>query len=536
MTRVGLDLQGREFRNEAGELCSEGDPVLAYFLSFIIGGGCICIGELNAVAPLISMFFLMTYGLINWSCFVLMHAQSPSWRPSFKYRSAKGSLIGAILCVFAMFLTDVYWALGAMLIGYGIRFHIEHKVKKGDVHVHWGTARDAARTTIAVNAVAAMRNLKAHARTFRPSFLILSDDLEDETLGRFACTMRAGHGSVVMGHVKVGDPEENVSLHTKEYSTYYQIDTSPKTYTTGCIPGFGEKKEKERCENSAFVPLDEIVSKSFYDGAVSLMQVSGIGAMRPNVVQLRFKKYWETSVSKGGTLGKGVFESKQSKNNVASMQEYIRVCDAAIKMHFGLVMTSGLSDIPWHGPAEKGEVHVWWLAPDGGLTILLPQIMTKSKFWKKRSTHVKLFFVLPGDETDESVEDGIRTATARLRVKMELVFISLSQSRGDQTVTGAPDGPLPETVAKYDALKGVTPVEKQVTHNKHAFVYRWLRISELIAEHSKDARFVFSSLPKKAEGQSGPDWYGLVHMLQSDMPPMCMIRGNNLNCLTMFQE
>ena len=38
----------------------EGDPVRGYFVSFIIACGCICIGELNAVAPLISMFFMIT--------------------------------------------------------------------------------------------------------------------------------------------------------------------------------------------------------------------------------------------------------------------------------------------------------------------------------------------------------------------------------------------------------------------------------------------------------------------------------------------
>ena len=68
------------------------------------------------------------------------------------------------------------------------------------------------------------------------------------------------------------------------------------------------------------------------------------------------------------------------------------------------------------------------------------------------------------------------------RVKMSPVFVSLNQADGVSTATGSPDGPLAETVARYDALEGVTPVHKQTSGGeKHSFIYRWLRISEVIA-------------------------------------------------------
>ena len=46
------------------------------FLAFIL------IGELNAIAPLISNFFLITYGLINYACFNVSFSNSPGWRPT----------------------------------------------------------------------------------------------------------------------------------------------------------------------------------------------------------------------------------------------------------------------------------------------------------------------------------------------------------------------------------------------------------------------------------------------------------------------
>ncbi|KAK2161001.1 hypothetical protein NP493_1612g00020 [Ridgeia piscesae] len=53
------------------------EPRLAYILTFCIGLACIAIGQLNVIAPLISNFFLMSYALINYSCFDASLAKSP---------------------------------------------------------------------------------------------------------------------------------------------------------------------------------------------------------------------------------------------------------------------------------------------------------------------------------------------------------------------------------------------------------------------------------------------------------------------------
>jgi sodium/chloride transporter 3 len=353
--------------------------------------------------------------------------------------------------------------------------------------------------------------------------------------------MKHGHGSCIVGHVVRGSPEENVSLHAKQYHAYYQVNTRPVTYRDGCF-GRGEERQRPRTENNAFVPMDEIVSDPFYSGALAMMQLSGIGALRPNVVQLGFSRYWEKSVRDGGAspeAGKKSIESKnEAEANGKKVEEYVRVIDAAIGMHYGVVITSGLKKTAnWDArPEEKGEIHVWWMAPDGGLTLLLPQLMMKSSFWRRHVAQVKLFFVLPGDDTDEEVKEGILTAIERLRVKMDPVFLPLQQASGAaSTATGRPDGPTKETVAAYEGLAGVAPIGSQKSGGG-AWVYRWLRISELIKERSSDATFVYASMPKKPSGHGALDWYGLVHTLQSGAPPMALIRGNGINCLTMFQE
>ena len=51
---------------------------------FCVSVGCILIGDLEAVATLLSNFFVAAYTLINFSVFHASITKSPGWRPSFK--------------------------------------------------------------------------------------------------------------------------------------------------------------------------------------------------------------------------------------------------------------------------------------------------------------------------------------------------------------------------------------------------------------------------------------------------------------------
>lgn len=66
-------------------------------------------GELDLIAPIISNFFLMAYALINYSCFDATLADSPGFRPSFKFYNMWISFVGALLCIAVMFLIN-WWA------------------------------------------------------------------------------------------------------------------------------------------------------------------------------------------------------------------------------------------------------------------------------------------------------------------------------------------------------------------------------------------------------------------------------------------
>ena len=150
-----------------GEAVDEpGDPILGYFVAFGIAVACILVGDLNVVAPLISMFFMLTYGLINVSCFALSYYRTPGWRPEFHFFHWSGALLGAALCLTAMFLTDVTYTALSLLVAFVLWLYI----LKREVHRNWGTVFDGLRQKNAMTKLMHLRHLLATPRRFVPSF------------------------------------------------------------------------------------------------------------------------------------------------------------------------------------------------------------------------------------------------------------------------------------------------------------------------------------------------------------------------------
>ena len=96
------------------------EPKRGYLLTFLIAFSCCLIGELNAIAPIISNFFLAAYTLINFSCFHASFVNSPGFRPAFKYFNSWSSLIGSIACLVVMFIMSWSTALITFIILMGI--------------------------------------------------------------------------------------------------------------------------------------------------------------------------------------------------------------------------------------------------------------------------------------------------------------------------------------------------------------------------------------------------------------------------------
>lgn len=62
-----------------------GEPTRALILTILICQCGILLGNVDYLAPLLSMFFLMCYGFVNLACALQTLLRTPNWRPRFKY-------------------------------------------------------------------------------------------------------------------------------------------------------------------------------------------------------------------------------------------------------------------------------------------------------------------------------------------------------------------------------------------------------------------------------------------------------------------
>ncbi len=96
------------------------EPRNALILSFIIAQIAILIGDLNVVARVVSMFYMVAYGFINLS-YVLENWASPDFRPSFRIPGWIG-IIGFIASFAIMFKLDALAMTIAILLMFLLYF------------------------------------------------------------------------------------------------------------------------------------------------------------------------------------------------------------------------------------------------------------------------------------------------------------------------------------------------------------------------------------------------------------------------------
>ena len=198
--KLGYFAKGRGAKNE---------PVRGYFLTYVIALACVASGSLNAIAPLVTNAFLVSYALINYACFSASHAKSPGWRPAFKYYNKWLSMIGSVLCIAVMFLSEPITALITLFIVWAIYYHLE----SGDVNVNWGSASAARTFTVAYRQLEKYSLTQAHVKLYRPQLLVLTGTIQERMwLARLAALMVKNSGSVVCCNVIEGSFADNVKI------------------------------------------------------------------------------------------------------------------------------------------------------------------------------------------------------------------------------------------------------------------------------------------------------------------------------------
>ncbi|XP_054895630.1 solute carrier family 12 member 2-like isoform X1 [Poeciliopsis prolifica] len=550
------------------------EPLRGYVLTFCIGLAFILIAELNIIAPIISNFFLASYALINFSVFHASLANSPGWRPSFKYYNMWVSLAGAVLCCVVMFVINWWAALVTLLIILALYIYVGYK--KPDVN--WGSSTQALIYNQALTHCLNLSSVEDHVKNFRPQSLVLAGYPNSRpALLQLVHSFTKNVSLMVCGHVRTVSRRPNVKDLSQDY--------------VRCRRWLIKKRIK------AF--YSPVFADNLRQGAQLLLQAVGLGRLKPNTLVMGFKTNW-------------------SDGNMRDVENYINTIHDAFDLQFGVVilrLMDGLdiSHIPGQdellSPSEKpqkeskdvlisisppkdsdsdscpskthsnqsspfiiratetksplsltdqrllessqmfkkkqgkGTIDVWWLFDDGGLTLLIPYLLTNRSKWG--DCRIRVFI---GGKINRIDHDRRAMATLLSRFRIDFSDINVL---GDINVKPKKHNKLSfkELIEPYrlkeddmeqeaaERLKAQEPW--RITDNElelyKAKTNRQIRLNELLKEHSSSAKLIVVSMPLARKGTVSSALYMCwLETLSKDLPPLLLVRGNHQSVLTFY--
>jgi len=343
-TRVNIFTgKGKERTNE---------PVNATIVTTIIAVLILLVGDVNSIAEIISMFFMVTYGAICSISFFEHFAADPSYRPSFRSKWYL-SLIGAIGCFIIMFRMNLVYAIVSFvlmaLIFWGVS--IGRKDKKGMTRIFSGVIFQLSRRL----QVFLQKMSAEETDSWRPSVICVSRDSFD----RFSSFELLNWISKKYGF--------GTYIHTIE--GYLSKETSKKA-----------EEDLKRLVNisesiNSNVFIDTIISPSVTSTIAQIVQMPGISGKGNNTVLFEYAK-------------------SDPKNLTEIIDNY-----QLIKATGFDVMVLGSSERSF---GFKRNIHLWITSADydnANLMILLAYIIMGHPEWRKGS--ITIFAVYPEEEVTD---------------------------------------------------------------------------------------------------------------------------------------
>jgi len=349
------------------------EPRRATVLTFLIAQVCIMLGDLNAIAPIITMFFMITYGTLNLATFYESITRNPSYRPRFRYCHWSTALLGAVGCFAVMFLISPTWAAMAMVVMFGLYKSIGMlSIRSG-----WGDVQSGVLFERTRRNLLKLEEEFYHPKNWRPTVLALSGASGNRGhLAVYGHWLTSGRGILTLAQVITGDVEDLLERRRNQEDLL--------------------RKFIRENELDAFPTV--VVAPYLSDGVESLVQCHGLGGLRPNTVLL-------------GWPG--------SPDRVESYGAILRIIAGLGRSIISIRVGHEIDDC-WIVP--EGSIDVYWRGKEnGGLMLLLAHLMSLNSQW--RGHEIRLIRVIPNEAGREEVEKHLRELCESSRIAATPVVV-----------------------------------------------------------------------------------------------------------------
>lgn len=357
----------RFFGRQVPRISGPGVPLL---ISLAVALGAVALGDLNAVAPALSMFFLTTYGMVNLVAGVERLTGDPSFRPTMGVHWSV-SLGGALGCFWVMYLINPL-ALGVAVI-FEVGLYL--LMRRRALVAPWGDLRRGALTTLVRSTVLQLRRLPNDPRNWRPNILLFAGDVTRRpNLVRFASWLVQDRGILTVADLHVGSmPDLGPSV------AQWKIELNRDLEDLGVV-AFGE--------------VD--VVGAFVEGAVSVAQANGIAGIESNTVMFGWTD-----------------KSDRAADQLRIIEELSTLGIGAVLCHPGQL------DLDVQ---RRRRIDVWWggLQANGDMLTLYAHLLSLNPQWRDAAITIKTIVTseMMLERNQELLERMIRSARIRASVEV----------------------------------------------------------------------------------------------------------------------
>jgi hypothetical protein len=354
------------------------EPRLGTYVSLALALAVVAVGDLNAVAPVLTMFFLASYAVVNLVSAFERFLHNPSFRPTFRVHWSL-SMVGALGCGAVMFLINPLATIVALVFVLAIWVVLSRRRARA----RWGDIRQGLWISLIRWAAAHIRP-STHAKGWRPNILVLA-------------------GSPTKRWYLI-DLANGLS-HNRGLLTIATIlpDPAPSQRKRH----LAETVREHLAERDVDALVRVVSAPTPYMGASLLVEAYGLGGLVPNTV----------------LLGDG--ETTSDPTEYATMVR--RVHDAGRN----IVIVRAPDDTTF---GERKRVDIWLssMRDNGALMITLAESLRSAKSWRKATVTVRM--VVTSAEAATEVTANLQTTLALAR--LDILVDVISDQRSVATVIG----------------------------------------------------------------------------------------------------
>lgn len=345
------------------------EPRNALLFTFTIALAGILIGELNVIARIVTIFFIITYGFLNIT-FAIESWAGTDFRPSFRIPGVVG-IIGGVACIIVMIQLDVVAMIGASVLLMAIFVFL----KKKELTLQTGDTWNSVWASLVKTGLGKLTSGNTKPKNWRPNIILFSGGAKERPY--LIDTAKALVGKLgIFTNFELVESKNQKMLFSKKQ----QVITEEGTLQKGVF-------------------TRRHVTPDVYEGMEAIARIYGFSGFEPNTILMG----WPANTKK-----------PQAFQNLASnlkKLEYNRVF-----LHYDKT----------RGFGSKKRIDIWWSGEGRnlGFALALIRFITASNAW--RSARIRILVITAHSNLVEKYYELLQQLLDNQRIDASIKVINNS--------------------------------------------------------------------------------------------------------------